>query len=126
MQETMRSVILWSAIILGIGLFAGAVNGYVVAVLKVAPFIATLASWWNFNGLALLVLEDPGGKVAKPLKAFIRGDPLGNPNSLLVILFLVIFSLIFKRTRLCTPLYAVGSEPFRSRLNGLSVIRTPF
>ena len=82
MEDTVGSVLLWTAIILGIGLLAGFINGYVVAVLRVAPFIATLASWSILNGLALLVLDDPAAKPLLPLKSFVRGDPLGIPNSL--------------------------------------------
>ena len=41
MQDTTQSVVVWVAIILAIGLLAGLVNGFVVAVLRVAPFIAT-------------------------------------------------------------------------------------
>jgi ribose transport system permease protein len=123
MHDTTQSVVLWAAIILGIGLLAGLVNGFVVAVLRVAPFIATLASWSILNGLALLVLDDPGGRAAKPLRSFIRGDPLSIPNSFLFILILVGAWLIFKRTRWGTRLYAVGSEETRSKLNGVSVVR---
>jgi ribose transport system permease protein len=124
MDDTVGSVLLWVIIILGIGLFAGAVNGYVVSVLRVAPFIATLASWSILNGLALLVLDDPGGQAAQPLKAFVRSDPLGLPNSLLFILILAGLWLLFKRSRLGTRLYAVGSEVARSHLSGVPVVRT--
>lgn len=123
MQDTTQSVVLWVAIILGIGMVAGLINGFVVAVLRVAPFIATLASWSILNGLALLVLDDPGGQAAKPLRSFIRGDPLDIPNSLLFILILAVLWLIFKRSKWGTRLYAVGSEETRSQLNGLSVVR---
>lgn len=117
------SILLWTVLILGIGLLVGIVNGYVVAVLRVAPFIATLASWSILNGLALLVLDDPGGKVAKPLKDLVRSDPLGIPNSLLVIFLLIVLWLIFKRTRIATQIYAVGSDDARSYVNGVNVIR---
>ncbi|RPI99088.1 MAG: ABC transporter permease [Chloroflexi bacterium] len=123
MQDTSQSVLLWVAIIVGIGLLAGLVNGLVVAVLRVAPFIATLATWSILNGLALLVLEDPGGKAAAPLKSFVRSDPLGIPNSLLAILILAGLWLLFKRSKWGTRLYAVGSEEARSRLNGVNVVR---
>lgn len=123
MDDTTGSVLLWVSIILGIGLLAGAVNGYMVAVLRVAPFIATLASWSILNGLSLLVLDDPGGQAAAPLKDFVRSDPLGIPNSLLFILVLAGLWLLFKRSKLGTRLYAVGSDATRSRLNGVNVIR---
>jgi ribose transport system permease protein len=123
MQDTAGSVLLWVAIILGIGLLAGAVNGFVIAVLRVAPFIATLASWSILNGLSLLVLEDPGGQAAQPLRNFVRSDPLGVPNSLLFIFLLAGLWLLFKRSSLGTRLYAVGSEVTRSHLNGVSVVR---
>lgn len=122
MEDTVGSVLLWVAIILGIGLLVGAINGYVVAVLRVAPFIATLASWSILNGLSLMVLDDPGGQAAKPLRSFIRGDPLGVPNSLLFIIFLAAIWILFKRSKLGTRLYAVGSDATRSHLNGVRVV----
>jgi ribose transport system permease protein len=123
MEDTIGSVLLWTFIILGIGLLAGFINGYVVAVLRVAPFIATLASWSILNGLALLVLDDPGGQAAAPLKSFVRSDPLGIPNSFLFVVILAVLWLLFKRSRWGTRLYAVGSEETRSYLNGIGVVR---
>jgi ribose transport system permease protein len=123
MQDTVSSVILWTVLIMGLGLLAGLVNGYVVTVLQVAPFIATLASWSILNGLALLVLDDPGGKAARPLKSFVRSDPFGIPSSLLFILVLAVLWLLFKRSKLGTRLYAVGSAERRAYLNGVDVVR---
>jgi ribose transport system permease protein len=124
MQNNWGSIVLWIGIIVGIGLLAGAINGYVVAVLKVAPFIATLATWSIFNGLALLVLNTPGGSAAKSLKDLVQGNPFQIPNTLLIIIALAVVWQLFKRTKYAMRIYAVGSEQARSHLNGINVVRT--
>ncbi len=124
MTDEPLNILLWCAIILLIGMGAGLINGYVIAVLRVPPFIATLASWSIFNGLALLVLEDPGGHVSEPLRALVRSDPLGIPNSIVFIAILIVAWLLFKRSKWGTRLYAVGSDEAKAYLNGTDIVRT--
>lgn len=123
MTDAPSSILLWSTIIVLIGLGAGAINGYVVAVMGVAPFITTLATWSIFNGLALFVLEDPGGRVSKPLRELVRSDPLGIPNSIIFVLVIVAAWLLFKRSRWGWQFYAVGSNEENAHLNGIPVVR---
>ena len=51
------NIVFWVIAIGLIGLAGGALNGFVIAVMRVTPFIATLATWSVFSGLALLVLR---------------------------------------------------------------------
>lgn len=124
MTDDPGSVVLWTVIILGIGVGAGLLNGFVVTVMRVTPFIATLATWSIFKGLALLVLSDPGGTAAEPLKDFVRGDQLGIPNSILFTLLIIVVWLLFKRSRWGTRLYAIGSSESHAYFNGTAVQRT--
>ncbi len=123
MTDDHGNIILWCVILVGIGAIAGLINGFIVTVMRVTPFIATLATWSIFNGFALMVLEDPGGAVANPLKDFVRGDQLGVPNSVLIVGILIVIWVWFKRTRLGTQLYAVGSHESHAFFNGISVRR---
>lgn len=117
-------MIVWMGIILLIGIVAGAINGYVVAKLRVQPFIATLATWSIWGGLALWVLPTDGGDVPQNLYKLATGNIVGIPKSVLLLIILIISWLIFKRTRLATRIYAVGSSEKAAFLSGANVDRT--
>ena len=114
----------WMAVIMAIGLFAGGINGYIIAYLRVQPFIVTLATWSIWGGLALAVLPVDGGSVPDSLYATATGDIAGIPKSLLLLILLIVGWLIFKRTRFATRVYAIGSSAKASFLSGTNVART--
>jgi ribose transport system permease protein len=125
MTDDPGNIIVWCVVIVFIGASAGVVNGFIVSVMRVTPFIATLATWSIFSGIALTVLEDPGGKVPKSLKDVVRGDQLfGIPNSVVLIVLIVLIWLAFKRSRWGTRLYAVGSNESHAYLSGIPIRRT--
>ncbi len=114
----------WMAVIIAVGLIAGGLNGYIIAYLRVQPFIVTLATWSIWGGLALAVLPVDGGSVPNSLYATATGEVAGIPKSLLLLILLIIGWLIFKRTRFATRVYAIGSNARASFLNGTNVART--
>lgn len=117
------NIVFWVIAIGLIGLIGGAINGFVVAVMRVTPFIATLATWSVYSGLALLVLESDGGKVSQPLKEVVRTNVVGIPGSFVILLALVGFGLLLKRTRLGTSIFAVGSNEKGAVLSGTNTVR---
>ncbi len=114
---------LWMAVIIAIGLGAGALNGYIVAKLRVQPFIATLATWSIWGGLALWVLPTDGGGVPDNLYNAATGEILGVPKSVLLLIALIIAWVIFRRTRFARQVYAVGSSEKSAYLSGTNVVR---
>lgn len=125
MGEGLSSILFWSLIILLIGLAAGSVNGLIVTYMRVTPFIATLATWSVWKGVALLVLPREGGSIPRSLKVFVQKGPiLGVPKSLIILLVLIALWLLLKRTRFVTRLYGVGSNRFSAYLSGAPVKRT--
>lgn len=124
MTDDPASIIFWCVAIILIGVFAGFINGFIIAVMRVTPFIATLATWSIFNGAALLILETPGGRVSRPFRQLIRSDPLGIPNTIVFIVVIILAWLWFKRTRWGTQLYAVGSHENHAFFSGVSIVRT--
>jgi ribose transport system permease protein len=117
------NITIWVILIGLIGFGGGAINGFIVAVMRVTPFIATLATWSVFSGLALLVLESDGGKASEPLKELIRTNIAGIPGSLIIILIILGLWLVFRRTRLITQIYAVGSNEKGAVISGTNVVR---
>lgn len=112
---------------IGIGVLAGAVNGILVTIGKLQPFIATLATMSAAAGLSLGITN------AVPVSGFpdwftwlARGDLLGP------IRFNVLFALaVFAATAFWLnyrpsgrSLYAIGGNEEVARLAGLPVLRT--
>ncbi len=125
MGEGLASILLWSLIILLVGLAAGAINGLIVTYMRVTPFIATLATWSIWGGIALFILPKEGGSIPRELKNVVQKDTvLGLPKSLCILLLIIIFWLLIKRTRFGTLIYAVGSNRYSAFLSGAPVRRT--
>ncbi|MQB07938.1 ABC transporter permease [Agrobacterium tumefaciens] len=103
----------------------GLVNGFGVARLNVHPIIMTLATMGIGQGLALIILPIPGGKIPDWLSSSVTGSIGSMPNS---VLWLVISSLIASWILYRRPfglyLFASGGNDFNARMNGVPVERT--
>jgi ribose transport system permease protein len=108
-------------VILAIALAIGAINGLLIAVAKLPAFIATLATWSIFNGVAIGLLSRDGGEVPTWMTKLVTGEFLGLPNSYFIVLAALIVWWHLRRGRLGRNIYAVGSDPERAALNGVSV-----
>ncbi len=109
-----------------LGALVGAVNGVMVAVLKVAPLIATLAMNSILFGAALVYTGGATRGSAGPAFKVIGQDHVfGFPLSALswlVVALAVAFML--RRTTFGRWIYAVGANPQAARLMGVPVVRT--
>lgn len=114
----------WSVIILAIGLAAGVVNGILVGVLGLQPFIVTLATWSIYDGIALYVLPLEGGSVPTGYANWISGDVAHIPNPVIVLVVAAVVWLWFKETRVARRILAVGSDREGARMAGVSLGRT--
>jgi len=123
MQDSLRSVVEWSALILIIGSLAGATNGLLVAVGRIQPILVTLASLSVWAGAALFVLPQPGGTIPAGFTALLAGNAWGIvPASSIALLLLIVFWMAFRRTGLAVALYAVGNDERSARANGVPVV----
>jgi ribose transport system permease protein len=123
MTDDLGSVIFWTLAIALLGLTTGAINGFVVAVMRVTPFIATLATWSVWSGVALLVLDSDGGTVSPTLKQIAHGHVLSLPVSLVILLVVLGAWRWFQHTRSGLRLYAVGTSERGAALGGANVVR---
>jgi ribose/xylose/arabinose/galactoside ABC-type transport system permease subunit len=117
-------------ILLGIAL--GALMGWIIQVLKVQPFIATLMGLFFARGMAYIItiasitIKDPLYKklALTPIhipfieKAYVYPTTLVGPIMLLVAIYLLFF------TRFGRTIYAIGSNEQSAILMGLPVPRT--
>lgn len=110
-----------------IGAAVGIVNGFLVAVLRLQAIAATLGTMIACQGLALVFLDAPGGRVADWV-AYEMTDVLFGvlPVSGLVVLAVALAWLAFCRTRLGVGLYAVGADEQAAALSGISVRKVRF
>jgi ribose/xylose/arabinose/galactoside ABC-type transport system permease subunit len=106
-----------------VGLCVGLINGFLVIVVKIPTFVATLGtmfvmqgvtSWYN-EGKALTIKVIPGfamlgqGRIAIIPVIF-----------LIVIVVCIILNYFFKHTRTGLRMYATGENPAAARLKGLN------
>lgn len=114
-------MVLWALAIIGIGLVAGALNGVLVARLRLQPFIVTLATWSVWSGVALWILPTEGGNIPSGFVDWVQATPLGIATPVWLALGLVLFWHWFKRTRPGIGIRAVGSSENSAYLSGAPV-----
>lgn len=117
------SVVLWSAIILALGLGVGALNGLLISVLKLQPFLITLATWSILSGAALMVLPTDGGQVPGFWSGLGNAQLLGLATPVWMLVLLLAFWFWFRSTRLGIAIQATGSNERSAYLSGVSLTR---
>lgn len=126
------SVYVAFAVALVICLVGGLFNGFLVSVLRIPDFIATLASKFVFSGLTLVIAlrSETGMITSKPLRdSVIRqlGQATSGGIYYSVIIFAVlavIAQFILKNTKRGTYIYAIGSNRTSAELSGISFVKT--
>lgn len=112
---------------LSVGLGMGLVNGALIVWTRVPDIVATLAMLYVWEGVALLILNTPGGATADWVEQGIRGFFLfeGLPNALVVIVLgIAIVWLPLRRSKLGLWIYATGSDETAAFRSGVPVGRT--
>ena len=113
--------------ILLLGLVMGAINGTLITVSKVPDIVVTLAMLFVWQGVALLILNAPGGAIAPWLRNLITGsfgpDWLPRAVIFLAVVTAVIWAPI-RRSKLGLRLYAIGSDPLAAFRSGVPVGQT--
>lgn len=114
-------------ICLAIGAAVGAVNGWLVAVMRIQAIAATLATMIVCQGIALLILDAPGGAVAEWVSYELTDRIFGIlPVSGLILAMVVCLWLLAKKTDFGVALYAIGADENAARLSGIPVVKVRF
>jgi len=113
--------------VVAIGLTVGAINGYLVAYLKIQSIAATLATMIICKGIALLILKAPGGYVSDFMAydltaSFFDLVPIAAVTALVI---MGVWS-VFRRSNRGRALMAVGEDEHAAALSGIDVRRTRF
>ena len=116
---------IWLAFLLGVatGAFWGFVNGTIIAVFKLAPFVVTLAMMTFIRGLIYVVSEMSISTRAFPGftalgSAVIFGIPV---SAMIMVLFFILGALFLNLTPLGRSIIAIGGNRETVRLAGISV-----
>lgn len=109
------------ALVVGLGVLGGVVNGLVVAFTPLQPFIVTLGTWSIWGGVAFLVLPVEGGAPSPDLVTWSTGAWAGVPKSVFAVAALLAAWLWLRRTRFIVDVRAIGSDEARARLVGVPI-----
>ena len=121
--------------VLMLGLVMGTINGTLIVLTRVPDIVVTLAMLFVWQGVALLILNAPGGGAAPWLREIVVGGVTlpGLPAGLTgwlpkAVLFLVlavaVIWLPIRRSRLGLMLYAIGSDQLAAYRSGIPVGQT--
>lgn len=119
-------------IVLALGLTMGAINGALIVITRVPDIVVTLAMLFVWQGVALLILNAPGGGAAPWLRSLIVGGLTlpGIPEALTAwvpkaCLFLIVCVAVIwfpiQRSKLGLMFYAIGSDSLAAFRSGLPV-----
>jgi len=111
-------------LVLAAGAAIGLLNGALIAYGGLEPFVATLATWAIFDGVALLVLPTDGGAPPQQLTNLAIGETAGIPNAYIGLALVLLAWFALRRSPLGVRILAVGSDAERAFLNGIDVRRT--
>ena len=123
MMETGKSTPVACAIGIGLGIALGAINGLLIAKVKLPSFVVTLATMAVYRGIAQVLL---GANSAKVAPGFVGLDmqylPGHIPIPLVILLVIaVILGLILHRTLFGRWVFALGTNEVASFYSGIPV-----
>jgi len=108
---------------LGVGLLSGLVNGILITVGRLPPFIATLGMMSVARGAALMFTEGrPISGFSESFRSIATGEVLFLPSPVLIMIVVyVIAHFILRRTKLGRYTYAIGGNEEAALLSGVNV-----
>jgi ribose transport system permease protein len=106
-----------------IGALAGLLNGLLVARFRFPSIIVTLATMSVWQGVALIVLPNPGGSVPPQVQNAMTRGLAFPPVPLLLLILLVIVGGWIMRTRFGLHLQAVGGDEGAAAMSGVATER---
>jgi fructose transport system permease protein len=118
---------------LGLGLLCGVINGLLVTLIKLPPFIVTLGTYSIFGALSLLLSGGQsidGAKLGSLLNWTGKSFPIGSfrvtTGVLVVLIMYVIVGFSLSQTAWGRHVFAVGDDPAAASLAGIQTSRVLF
>jgi ribose transport system permease protein len=101
----------------------GAGNGALVALFEIPPIIVTLATLSVAQGIALLILPNPGGQVPPDLQAAVTGNVGPVPVALLILVAAGLLVSAIMHTPFGLYLHAIGGDEAAAATSGVTTSR---
>lgn len=112
---------------LAAGTLFGAINGFCIVVLRITPFLVTLATLVAGRGLGTAITESFGIEYPAPYLAFGAANVLGIPMPIVVFALVVgAAHVVLSGTQFGRQVYAVGNSADAARKAGIDVDRIVF
>lgn len=109
------------------GTLFGAINAFCVVVLRITPFLVTLATLVAGRGLGTAITESFGLELPAPYLAFGASNLFGIPMPIVVFAIVVVAAhVVLSRTQFGRQIYAVGADAEAARKAGIAVDRIVF
>jgi len=121
-------IVLAIFIALLVGALAGAINGFFVVVLRVPPFIATLATFYGYRGILEGVTKGtPISPMPESFKIIGLGSLFGVAYVIWFMIFLfIVATFVLRKTKYGRYTLAMGGNPQSTRLAGISTKKLTF
>ncbi len=121
MRDNPGSMVGIALLTLLIGAGAGLINGLLVTYGRLQPIIVTIATLAIWQGVALLILPQPGGAIPPTFSNLLAGTIGPLPSSLILCVLLLLLWQGLRRTRFVVTLYAIGNDARAAQANGAPV-----
>jgi rhamnose transport system permease protein len=124
-----QGVNIWiaAAAALLLGLLGGALNGFLVARIKLPSLVVTLGTFALYRGIAYVLLGDQAARGYPSSFTFLGQGTLGTVrlpfSAVLFIFFAIIFGLVLHKSTFGRYLYAIGNSEDATRYAGVPVAR---
>jgi ribose/xylose/arabinose/galactoside ABC-type transport system permease subunit len=117
----------WISIIIAllVGAAAGAVNGFLITVLRIPPFIATLATFYSYRGILMGITKGMSiGPMPQSFKILGQGDFLGIAYVIwFIIVLLLLATFVLRKMKYGRYTLAMGGNVESTRLAGINTQR---
>lgn len=124
MQGDPANIPLAIAVVVGIGLVAGLLNGFIITKLQVNPLITTLGTGLIMQGVLSASFQNFAGSVPEEFQTFAYGKLGPIPIPIIVLLTMTVLgAVVMHRTRFGSHLQAVGGNAEVARLSGIRTDR---
>lgn len=117
------------AIGLGVGLFCGLFNGFLVSGMKLPSIVVTIGTMSLFRGISYIVLGDQAyGNYPDSFAYFGQGYVVWvfSFEFVLFIVLAIVFAILLHATNFGRQVYAIGNNDFAARFSGIPVERVKF
>ena len=130
LQNTELAIPVVICLVLLIGIVIGFVQGYLISVFKMQPFIVTLAGMFFCRGMTAVIsrdtinIDNPSYVAIASERINMFGTGFISVGALVALIILIIAIIVLKYTKLGRTIFAIGGNENSASLMGLPVTKT--